>query len=461
MNFSPFMGKLVFGGARDPQGPEPRVRNSTPLSAAMAMLVLGFVFGLGAASVQSSHFVAGLVIFAVLAVLIGIARRLAERSDQRLIAGDASYHAFFQHALEGIFRTTPDGHYLDANPALARIYGYESPRQLMTALTDIGVMLYVDPLRRIEFQSEMLAHDQVTDFVSQIRRRDGTLIWIAENARAVRDWTGRIVCYEGTVEDVTAHFETEQAVREALRQSEEANRAKSSFLAAMSHELKTPLNAVIGFSEMLKEEILGPLGQPNYKAYAGDIHTSGKRLLGIINDVLDVSRMQGGTITLNKRAASLRDIVEDAIAKAKDIAGGERDVAIELGTPIIMANSDPDRLRQVLTNLISNALKFTPEGGEIIVRCWDEGTDISLQVCDNGIGMASETVAAALEPFHQLDGALSRRFEGTGLGLTIAKGLIELHGGKLTIQSEVGHGTVASVSLPGAHIVPEPLRIAS
>ena len=172
---------------------------------------------------------------------------------------------------------------------------------MIAGLTDIAGQLYVDPGRRDAFQALLHQNDAVVDFVSKIRRRDGSTIWISENARAVRNWAGQIVFYEGTVEDVTAKIEAEEAMRLALRQTDEASRAKSAFLAAMSHELKTPLNAVLGFSEMLKCELLGPLGQPAYRRYAEDIHVSGMRLLAVIDDILDVARVQTSAITLDVR----------------------------------------------------------------------------------------------------------------------------------------------------------------
>ncbi|MEI9888251.1 MAG: PAS domain S-box protein [Rhizomicrobium sp.] len=203
-------------------------------------MAAGAVLGVGTTHTPPNVTFAALVILAALGTAVFGLNRLAARADERLGAGDASYRAFFEHAIEGIFRTTPEGRYLDVNPALARIYGYANPAALKNGLTDIADQLYVDPKRRLEFQALMQANDQVTDFDSEIRRRDGSIIWISENARAVRDWTGRIVAYEGTVEDVTAQYAAQRALRRALSGAEEASRAKSAFLAAMSHELKTP-----------------------------------------------------------------------------------------------------------------------------------------------------------------------------------------------------------------------------
>ncbi|MBS0471790.1 MAG: PAS domain S-box protein [Proteobacteria bacterium] len=382
-------------------------------------------------------------------------KRIADRADPRLKAGDASYRAFFDHAIEGIFRTTPEGRYIDANPALARIYGYSSPSHLILGLTDIGDQLYVDPRRRQEFQRLMQANDQVSRFESEIRRRDGSTIWIAENARAVRDWSGRIVCYEGMVEDVTARYAAQMAMRKALKEAEEANRAKSAFLAAMSHELKTPLNAVLGFSEIMAGEMLGPISPPSYRGYAVDIHASGTRLLSIISDILDVARLSGGAITLNAQPLAPADLAESALALARQATRDEREVLVDVPLTLPDIDADPQRLRQCLANIISNALKFTDSSGQVSVHAWIERSGgVSFSVRDQGIGMAPEKIAAALEPFRQLDGSLARKFEGTGLGLSIAKSLAELHGGTLTVESSVGLGTTVTVALPPARTCP-------
>lgn len=429
-------------------------RPRTELATALAVLAVGIVLGAAATRMPGAEALGAFVILSVLAAVVFGLSRLAERSEDQLMEGEASYRAFFEHAIEGIFRTTPDGHYVDANPALARIYGYDSPAALMRGLTDIADQLYVDPARRPQFQALMQANDQVADFDSEIRRRDGKVIWISENARAVRDWTGRIVCYEGTVEDVTARYAAQRAMQRALGEAEEASRAKSAFLAAMSHELKTPLNAVLGFSEIIKDEMLGSISPPRYRAYAADIHASGTRLLAIVSDILDVARLSGGAITLQARPYSAAALAEEALAMARIATRDGRPVRIDVPHALPLADADPQRLRQCLVNLLSNALKFTPEGGEVAVAAWvGPGGGLCFAVTDAGIGMAQEKIDAALEPFRQLDGSLARRFEGAGLGLSIAKSLVELHGGTLRIASAVGKGTTVTIALPAARTV--------
>ncbi len=422
---------------------------------ALAPLIFtgGLFVGLGLAADLGLVFIAGLLMIAILSIPVLLLARVTHQTQLRVTAGEASYRAFFDHAVEGIFRTTPDGHYLAANQALADIYGYPTPSALISGLTDISAQLYVDPIRRDEFRAQMQAHDVVANFVSEIHHSSGRRIWISENARAVRDWTGNLLCYEGTVEDVTEKFEAERALRTALRQAETANKVKAAFLAAMSHELKTPLNAVLGFSEIIRDEMLGPVGQPVYRDYAADIHKSGGRLLAVINDVLDVTKLESGSVVLDERAENPLDIAEQAIKLARRITGDERDVACMMPDRLPTLSVDPRRLAQALGNVLSNALKFTPSGGEVTLSLsvMADGGACFL-VRDTGIGMAAETIAAALEPFRQLDGSLARRFEGAGLGLSIAKALTELHGGKLEIASEIGAGTSVTLFLPRARV---------
>ena len=407
--------------AANPAGDGARPGRNNSFS--LAIFILGIVIGLGLVNGLGGEFAAGLVILAVLALLVALLSRLNENTRKRITAGEASYRAFFEHAVDGIFRTTPDGHYLAVNQALADIYGYATPEELMTRLTDIGAQLYVDGGRRDAFRSQMQTEDIVTGFVSEIYHRSGKRIWISENARAVRDWSGTLLCYEGTVEDVTQKFEAERALRAALRQAELANRAKAAFLAAMSHELKTPLNAVLGFSEIIRDEMLGPVGQGAYRDYAGDIHSSGKRLLAVINDVLDVSRLQGGQIAVDMRLTAALDIAEQAVAMAYSTTGVDRVIALEIAKNLPALHVDQQRLAQALGNLVSNAIKFTSAEGRIVLSAWQRPDGgVSFSVADSGIGMAQETIAAALEPFRQLDGSLARKFEGAGLGRFPSRG---------------------------------------
>jgi PAS domain S-box-containing protein len=433
------------------------------LATALAVFLAGIIVGLGLVVHLGGQFIAGLIILSALCAVLALLQRVAEKTRNRITAGEASYRAFFDHAVEGIFRTTLEGHYLAVNQALADIYGYPTPESLISGLTDISAQLYVDPGRRDQFRALMQANDVVTHFVSEIYHRSGRRIWISENARAVRDWSGALLCYEGTVEDVTDKFEQERALRAALRQAEVANKMKAAFLAAMSHELKTPLNAVLGFSEIIRDELLGPVGHAGYQEYAGDIHESGARLLAVINDVLDVSRLEGGLLTIEAQEEKVLDMAERAIVVARALTQDNRAIEIDVPSDIPLLYVDQRRIAQALGNLLANALKFTPEGGTVrFAARLQSGSSLHLIVEDTGIGMAQETISAALEPFRQLDASLARRFEGAGLGLSISKALAELHGGQLSVRSAVGEGTTVTIALPAARVghCPDAVKVA-
>ena len=218
----------------------------------------------------------------------------------------------------------------------------------------------------------------------------------------------------------------------------------------MSHELRTPLNAVIGFSQMIGEEILGPVGRPEYREYARDIHNSSLHLLQIINDILDVSKIEAGMATLHGAEVDYGNVagaccrLVSAKARASEIA-----LSLDMASDLPVIWADERMLKQVTLNLLSNALKFTPKGGAVSLSAARHGGGgLVIRVHDTGIGIAPEDFDKVFRPFGQVDSSLSRRFEGTGLGLPLTKGLVELHGGSITLESEVGRGTTVSVYLP-------------
>jgi len=235
----------------------------------------------------------------------------------------------------------------------------------------------------------------------------------------------------------------------AMTRAEAANQAKSEFLANMSHELRTPLNAINGFSEIMAGEMFGPLGDPRYKGYAADILRSGQHLLSLINDILDMAKIEAGKLTLHYEEVSLKEIVDDA---ARLMRGRVEEAGLKLlvDTPDLPTiEADHRGLKQVLLNLLSNAVKFTPEGGDIVVAVSREDDDrLRVAVTDTGIGIAAEDLGRLARPFEQVEGQHSKTTQGTGLGLALTKSLIELHGGTLTLESEPGRGTTVSFDLP-------------
>jgi PAS domain S-box-containing protein len=364
------------------------------------------------------------------------------------------YRGMFEHALWGIFQTTLDGKYIKANAALAQIYGYESPAALMTGLTDIGRQLYVDPARRDAFVRLMRANGGLSGFESEIYRHDGSVIWISESCREVRDEHGTFVCYEGTVENITARKQIEAELYAAREIAEHSNKAKSVFLANMSHELRTPLNAILGFSELMTQELFGPMGDPHYVEFAGDIFRSGRHLLDIIGNILDLAKVETGQLGLDEQEVEVADLIRGSERLVSETAR-QRDITLHVHVPVgpVTVTGDPTRLRQILLNLLSNAVKFTPEGKTVTLSCGRDGDHLFLRVADTGIGIKPDDLSKVMQPFHQVDNSFSRRYEGTGLGLPLTQTLVDLHGATMTIESVLNEGTTVTVRLPPSRII--------
>lgn len=251
-----------------------------------------------------------------------------------------------------------------------------------------------------------------------------------------------------------ALFRAQAELRDAKEGAELANRTKTEFLANMSHELRTPLNAVIGFSEVMSRELLGPLGSTQYRSYADDIGESGRHLLDIINDILDVSRAESGQIVLAEEAVDITVLIEETerLVRGRANAGGLA-LTVDLPPHLPRLVGDTRLIKQILINLLSNAVKFTPEGGTVdLSACIAEDGGLRFAVTDTGIGMAAAEIPIALEPFRQVDSSIARRHQGTGLGLPLVKRLAELHGGSLEINSVVSAGTTVAVTFPARRV---------
>ena len=230
--------------------------------------------------------------------------------------------------------------------------------------------------------------------------------------------------------------------------AEEANRSKSEFLANMSHELRTPLNAVIGFSEIMSQEMFGPLGAPKYGEYASDIRKSGQFLLDVINDILDMSKIEAGRVDLEPSDVDLRSVMDDVLRLvATRAAEGKINLKLDQ-TELAHLQADRRALKQVFINLVSNAIKFTPEGGSVTIKVRPSDDAISVQIIDTGIGIPQRDIQKLGRPFEQVENQFTKSKGGSGLGLAISKSLVDLHGGSLKITSKVGQGTTVSVILP-------------
>ncbi|HYC03010.1 MAG TPA: ATP-binding protein [Azospirillaceae bacterium] len=387
---------------------------------------------------------------------LAVRHRQVAREAARVASSEQVYREIFENSVEGVFASTPEGRFLWANPTMARLLGYDDAPQLVAECTDIARQLYADPETRNRFARMLLAEGAVTGYEAEAIRRDGTTIWISISARVVRDEEGRPAAFQGTCEDITPRRRAEEALRRAKQLSETASRAKTEFLANMSHELRTPLNAIIGFSEIIGEQQLGPAGHPDYAEYARDINESGRMLLDLINDILDLSKIEAGRRELNEHLVDLPRTLHSCLRLVKEraIRGGVTTL-LDVPRALPRLRADEVALKQMLSNLLSNAVKFTPKGGRVTLSASVEadGT-LVIGVADTGIGMRPEEIPRALQPFTQIEGNLSRTAGGAGLGLPMVRALAELHGGSLSLESEPGRGTVARVRLPAERVQP-------
>jgi PAS domain S-box-containing protein len=331
------------------------------------------------------------------------------------------------------------------------------PVDALPVSTDAFIETVVHPEDREKLRRNFadITRTKAQDFTLEyrIQRKDGSVAVVSEIGRRFLSEDGKLQSAFGTIQDITERKQTEDALRRAQMEAEIANRAKSQFLANVSHELRTPLNAIIGFSEIMNGELMGPLGSQVYREYASDIHESGRHLLAIINDILDLSRVEAGQTALNESMLEIQKLVAACLilVRGKAHAGGLT-ISVEAPTAVPEIVGDERLLKQTLLNLLSNAIKFTPKGGSIRITTKATLAGIEIAVMDSGIGMSASEVEKVAKPFVQLENWLVRKYEGTGLGLSIAKAFCELHGGRLEIVSAPGKGTTATIHLPASRI---------
>lgn len=384
---------------------------------------------------------------------------LRKRAQIRLRQAEAKYRQIFDNVHEGIIQVTPEGRVLAVNRAGASIFGFHSPEEMLATVTNAGEQLYVHPERRHELLKHLERHGLARDFRSEMRRRDGDIIWVSKTLRRVADDRGNLVMIEGMFRDISVQRRAEQQLMLAKEQAEDANRAKSDFLANMSHELRTPLNAILGFSQVLMDEMMGPLGNDKYREYTRDIVQSGEHLLALINDILDMAKVESGKMSLDEEWIDLNESLDAALLLVRERATANRiSICKEIVAPSPSLWGDARRLRQVWINLFSNAVKFTPQGGRVDIRAEiiADGR-LEVVVADTGIGIADEDIERVQQPFSQVANALSRSHEGTGLGLPLSRSLLDLHGARLHIDSQVDVGTTVTVGFPPERCRPGPL----
>jgi PAS domain S-box-containing protein len=373
---------------------------------------------------------------------------------------------------------------------LPRVLGVPPEHLRTTAKLCFGL---IHPDDQERYQAAILGaakHAKGYDIEFRTLLPDGEVGHIRESAEAEFDDGGRFVRTVGTLQDITEQKRAEEALREsrealkvrvaeleaaqetlekqgaelarladdlrvARDDADTANRAKSEFLALMSHELRTPLNAIIGFSDIIKNEFFGSVGNTQYRDYADDIHASGQHLLALINDILDLSKVESGTDDLHEADIEISRLVSAVLMMVRPRAESDG-IALEVDLPDDLPGlwADELKLKQILINPLTNAVKFTDAGGTVTLKVWcRQDSGFVFQITDTGVGIAAQDIGTALSRFGQVDSPMTRSHEGTGLGLPLAKALAELHGGTFDLQSELGVGTTVMIRFPAVRIM--------
>ncbi len=331
-----------------------------------------------------------------------------------------------------------------------RIFGLD-PNHFQPTLKRINDTVHrSDIARMIQAFQRAIIEKKSYDMEFRIARPSGEIRYIYCEGRCEKDAEGEVVALYGIMQDLTERIVHERELRAAKDASEQAYAAKTRFLANMSHELRTPLNAIIGFSEMIEHQLLGPVENKKYSEYATGIRESGEHLLDLISDILDMSKIEAGKYSLDLSSLRMGEIIKAAVKMVKGRAE-EGKIRLEIDEEIakdIKLVADARALKQIILNILTNAVKFTKEGGSVWMECQPREEHLTLKICDTGIGIPANQLAAVLRPFEQVSTHYTKDYEGTGLGLSITKELVELHGGSIHIESTVGIGTAVTIRLP-------------
>jgi PAS domain S-box-containing protein len=340
-----------------------------------------------------------------------------------------------------------NGHIVTANEAAQGLLGYRENDLIGRSLSS----LFAKADHQSAFVRKAIKGDMIKDFELVFQTSQGNQVPVTFSSSALRDDTGTIVGTICVAHDITKRKIKEEELQLARDEAESASRIKSQFLASMSHEFRTPLNAIIGFSEVLEDKTFGDLNEKQAK-YVGNILTSGRHLLQMINDVLDLSKIEAGKMELELSIMNIGELIEHSLMMVKEKCWKHRidltsRISEELEDLDIMA--DDRKLRQAMFNLLSNAVKFTPEGGKIAVEARRREREIRVSVADTGIGIKAENQRRIFGEFEQVDTRVGDKHHGTGLGLALTRRLVELHGGRIWVESEgEGKGSIFTFTIP-------------
>ncbi len=380
-------------------------------------------------------------------------------ADEAAAAGAAMYRFLADNAMDLITRHAADGRIRFASPASQGLLGRD-PDSLVGVTP--SELVHPEDLKIMQAAlMEASYFGRAATCEVRHKRSSGDYVWTEIRCRPAAPVNGEAADIVAVTRDISERKRQEQALIEARDAAEEANRAKSRFLANMSHELRTPLNAILGFSEVMTHQMFGPVGSPRYLEYAGLIHESGGHLLGLINGILDMSKIEAGKFELSEEMFDLEEAVGQAVRFVK-MQSDRKGVTIKyiIARDARAAFADKRAVKQILVNLLTNGVKFTPRGGEVRVSIARDALGIEVIVSDTGVGISQEDLKRIGKPFEQAEDHRVRTQEGTGLGLALVRALAGLHGGDLRIESALGEGTTVRLRLPYAAVNEEGERLA-
>ena len=344
-------------------------------------------------------------------------------------AAEHKYREIVERSVQGFYQSTEQGELLAANHALARLLGYESIEQLLAEPAGITKRLHVDAARRGLFTQQMRASGYVRGFEEALRRRDGSTVWVIESARIVNGADGQQY-WEGFLDDIT--------------QRKEAEQLKSDFVSFVTHQLRTPLSGIRWMLELAKDAESARETQ----SFIADARLSAERLIQLVNDLLDIARLEAGRLTTEPQALSLHAVAMELVSELSPLAAAKHQTITVTGSAAPQVMADPQLMRQAALNLISNAVKYTPEGGTVHVFIEADDTSVRLHVRDTGIGISEAAQKRLFEKFFRAENAQIVDTEGTGLGLYLVRLIAERSGGTICCQSTEGAGSTFTLALP-------------
>lgn len=373
-----------------------------------------------------------------------------ERDDALLLLT-----SIFDVSEVGILVSDRNRRIVKVNDSFERIYGWNRKDTLGKDFVDF-----------VTLDERELAESKHEKYISEGERASGEVKVLRKNGSIanVIYTTARLQLSHGrhfqvtTLVDITDRKQLEYSLRLAKEQADTANHAKSSFLANMSHELRTPLNAIIGFSEMMMKETFGPMGHEKYSEYMGDVHLSAKHLLEIINEVLDMSKIEAGRVELHEEDFDLMGLCDSVVRIVTSrVFSSDLKIKLDQADCFPKLYADPRLVRQILINLVTNAVKYSSKGGIInVTPKIEKNGEMTVTVKDQGVGIPADRIQEAMEPFGQInEHTTSSVYQGTGLGLPLAKAMTEMHGGELRLTSEEGKGTTVTISFPASRVKPQ------